>query len=193
MIFGAGLIFAGSLSAQMTPGLIGTRYVEASMFVEDIQSSGIDSGTGILVRANVPVAKQLDAAVLGTFESIDTASFREKQLGASLAAHWGDETKAFLDLSVVNVWQSSKWAGVKYSDNNALYAVGIGMEAPVSDATAAFFRISFNRYFDDDLGDYMLYTIGVNHRLNERLFFIGSVAFREDDSIYYNFGLGVKF
>ncbi len=194
-IIAAGSILAhANLAAQVTAGLVGTRYVEANFFVEDIRANGIDNGFGVIVRGNLPVSSFLDLSAFASRESIDTSSFDETQLGAQLTAHWVvAEMKPFVDVGLANVWQSSEVGSVRFSDNNALYSLGLGLEAPFSDTTALLLRIGQNRYFDGDLGHYTLYTVGFNHRLQDNLSLTGNVTFRDDDSIYYSLGLALKF
>lgn len=196
-VVGAAVIFGARLSAQITPGLIGTRYVEGTFFLEDIKEAGIDNGTGFGVRANLPIGANLDGSIATSIENIDTGDFQEKQLAATLTGHWAvgqsGESRVFADSTLGNVWQSSKWAGVKYSEDHAFYGVGVGMEVPAGDATAALFKVAYNRYFKSSLGHYWLYTIGLNHRMNDKFSILGAVTFRDSDSIIYSFGGAFRF
>jgi len=191
---GLSLMVTASLSAQIQAGLLGKRTVGLSGFAEDIRTAGIGSGNGALLGANLPLGANFDFGFSGTYESIPTNSFREKQLFASLTAYQElDSFKPFVDVSLGNVWQSSTVGGFQYSDNKSIYAIGAGVEAPISDATAIVGRISYNKYFDSKLGHHWTYSFGINHWLTERVAGVASVAFRGNDSIIYTVGLAVCF
>jgi len=191
---GLSLMVTASLSAQIQAGLLGKRTVGLSGFAEDIRTAGISSGNGALLGANLPLGANFDFGFSGTYESIPTNSFKEKQLFASLTAYQElDSLKPFVDASLGNVWQSSTVGGFQYSDNQSLYAIGAGVEAPISDATAIVGRISYNKYFDSKLGHHWTYSFGINHWLTERVAGVASVAFRGNDSIIYTVGLAVCF
>ena len=191
---GLSLMVTASLSAQIQAGLLGKRTVGLSGFTEDIRTAGISSGNGALLGANLPLGANFDFGFSGTYESIPTNSFKEKQLFASLTAYQElDSFKPFVDASLGNVWQSSTVGGFQYSDNQSLYAIGAGVEAPISDATAIVGRISYNKYFDSKLGHHWTYSFGINHWLTERVAGVASVAFRGNDSIIYTVGLAVCF
>jgi len=191
---GLSLMVTASLSAQIQAGLLGKRTVGLSGFTEDIRTAGIGSGNGALLGANLPLGANFDFGFSGTYESIPTNSFREKQLFASLTAYQElDSFKPFVDASLGNVWQSSTVGGFQYSDNKSIYAIGAGVEAPISDATAIVGRISYNKYFDSKLGHHWTYSFGINHWLTERVAGVASVAFRGNDSIIYSVGLAVCF
>ena len=191
---GLSLMVTASLSAQIQAGLLGKRIIGLSGFTEDIRTAGISSGNGVLLGANLPLGANFDFGFSGTYESIPTNSFKEKQLFASLTAYQElDSFKPFVDASLGNVWQSSTVGGFQYSDNQSLYAIGAGVEAPISDATAIVGRISYNKYFDSKLGHHWTYSFGINHWLTERVAGVASVAFRGNDSIIYTVGLAVCF
>ena len=191
---GLSLMVTASLSAQIQAGLLGKRTVGLSGFAEDIRTAGISSGNGALLGANLPLGANFDFGFSGTYESIPTNSFKEKQLFASLTAYQElDSFKPFVDASLGNVWQSSIVGGFQYRNNQSIYAIGAGVEAPISDATAIVGRISYNKYFDSKLGHHWTYSFSINHWLTEQVAGVASVAFRGSDSIIYTVGLAVRF
>jgi hypothetical protein len=194
-IFGvAAAIFAPSLAAQISPGLLGTRHFEASLFTEDIREQGIDSGTGLTLRVNLPLRESIDLNIGGILETIDTYDFEEKQAMATLVVH-GEASgfRPFADVSLGGVWQSSTVDGVNYKDDQAFGGLGVGVEAPVADATALVGRIAYNKFFSSEAGDFWLYSVGVNHWVSRKFVILGAATFREQDSIYYSVGIGLKF
>ena len=191
---GLSLMVTASLSAQIQAGLLGKRTVGLSGFAEDIRTAGISSGSGAVLGVNLPLGTNADFGFSGSYESIPTNSFQEKQAFASLTAYRElDSFKPFVDVSLGNIWQSSSFGGVQYSDNKAVYALGAGVEAPVSDATALVGRVSYNKYFDSKLGHHWTYSFGINHWLTEQVAGVASVAFRGSDSIIYTVGLALRF
>jgi hypothetical protein len=188
------LMVTASLSAQIQAGLLGKRTVGLSGFAEYIRTSNIDNGSGALLGVNLPLGANFDFGLSGSYESIPTNSFQEKQLLASLTSYLAlDSFKPFADVSIGNIWQSSTVGGFQYSDNKSIYALGAGVEAPVSDATALVGRISYNKYFDSKLGHHWTYAFGINHWFTERVAGVVSVAFRGSDSIIYTVGLALCF
>jgi hypothetical protein len=188
------LMVTASLPAQIQAGLIGKRTIGLSGFAEDLRTDNIGNGSGALLDVNLPICANFDFGLGGSYESISTYSFKEKQLFASLTAYLElDSIKPFVDASVGNIWQSSTVYGIEYRDNKSVYALGAGVELPFSDATAFVGRISYNKYFDSKLGHHWTYSFGLNHWLTEQVAGVASVAFRGSDSIIYTVGLVVRF
>ena len=193
-VLGAALIVTASLSAQIQAGLLGKRTVGLSGFAEDIRTANISNGSGALLGVNLPLGTNFDFGFSGSYESINTNSFNEKQLFASLTAYQElDSFKPFVDVSIGNIWQASTVGGFQYSDNKSIYAIGAGAEAPISDTTALVGRISYNKFFDSKLGHHWTYSVSINHWLTEQVAGIASIAFRGSDSIIYTVGMAVRF
>src|ERR1700690_806002 len=105
---GLSLMVTASLPAQIQAGLLGRRTVGLSGFAEDIRTAGISSGSGALLGGNLPLGPNVDFGFSGSYESIPTNSFQEKQLFASLTAYQElDSFKPFVDVTLGNIWQSS--------------------------------------------------------------------------------------
>jgi len=191
---GFSLMVTASLSAQIQAGLLGKRTVGLSGFAEDIRTAGIGNGSGALLGVNLPLGSNFDFGFSGSYESIPTNSFNEKQLFASLTAYQElDSFKPFVDASLGNDWQASTVGGFQYSDNKSIYAIGAGAEAPISDTTALVGRFGYNKYFDSKLGHYWTYSFGINHWMTEQVAGVASVTFRGSDSVIYTVGLVVRF
>jgi len=191
---GLSLVATASLPAQIQAGLLGRRTIGLSGFAEDIRTANIANGSGALFGVNLPIGTHFDFGCSGSYESINTNSFNEKQLSTSLTAYQEmDSFKPFVDASIGNIWQASTAGRVQYSDTKGIYAIGAGVEAPISDATALVARISYNKYFDSKLGHHWTYSFGINHWLTEQVAGVASVAFRGNDSIIYTVGLVVRF
>lgn len=182
------------LLAQAPIGLIGSRHVEASVFYEDIDAAGVDDGLGLAVRANIPLHPVLDLAISGAHEEIDTNDFRERSVFATLVAHWNArDITPYVTLGAGNVWQSVRIDGEKISEDEAVFAAGLGFEAPVADRTALDGRVTYHRYADNDLDAYWIYGLGLNHGFTERVVGTVSVQFRESDSIIVSVGAAFRF
>jgi hypothetical protein len=190
----AGIFVPSSIQAQAPTGLIGARYAGVSLFFENIREEGIDDGWGIAVRANLPLHAAIDLSISGVQEEIDTNRFRERNAFATLTAHWAfKDLTPFVSGSVGQVWQSAVVDGVKYSDDEPIYAVSAGVEAPIADRTAFDLRVTYHKYFSGDLGDYWITSAGLNHWLTDRVAVTGSVGFREGDSTIFSLGGVVRF
>jgi hypothetical protein len=193
-IFGLAVIFTHSLCAQITAGTLGRRYAGVFVFTEDIRAAGIDNGTGATFVLNLPVHPNLDFSLSGLSERISTNDYRETQFLATLTAHREmSGVTPFFDVTLGNVRQSSEVNGIDYREDQNLYALGGGIEAPVADATALFGRIAFNQYFKNRLGHYWTYTVGLNHWFTPKVGCVGSVTWRGNDSTYLGFGLNLRF
>jgi hypothetical protein len=117
---GLSLTVTASLSAQIQAGLLGRRTVGLSGFAEDLRTAGIGNGSGALLGVNLPLGSNADFGFSGSYESIPTNSFQEKQAFASLTAYRElNGFKPFVDVSIGNIWQSSSVGAFQYSDNKA--------------------------------------------------------------------------
>lgn len=193
-IFAVAIFAPALLNAQSQAGLIGERFAEVSAFYEDVDIAGVDNGLGVGVRANFPVSTALDIAVSGAMEKIDTNDYEEQNLFASVIAHWdARDLTPYVVAGLGTIWQSVTVAGEEISADEAVYLAGLGVEAPVGDSTALDLRATYHRYTDDDLGDYWIYGLSLNHWFSQKLAGTATVSFRDGDSILYSVGAAFRF
>jgi|GEM_PF-928714 len=197
----SGLIAAGALFvsccplfAQRDAGLLGKQYAGLTVFTEDVRHVDIGSGYGTGVTANFPVTSHLDVSLAASYERFNDVRLTDKRLNASVVGYQEvSGVKLFVDGSLGSTSQSIKIADQKITNNDGLYAFGIGIEAPIAPATALFGRIAYNRYFDQDNGDYWTYSVGLNHWISEKLGLVIAVTAYDDDSIVYGAGVNLRF
>jgi len=188
------LVSAVSLRAQADPGFLGKRYAGASLFLESIRDSTIDSGTGILAQGNLPVAANIDLNAYASYERFSDYSIRDKRIGATIVAFRDmDHFKPFVEAGLGSTWQSSSVGNVTYKNNDGVFTGGVGVEAPVSRNTSLLLKVDYNRYFDSDNGHYWTYTAGFNSWITEKIGVLGSVAFNDSETIQYSFGAVYRF
>lgn len=192
-----GCVIAASNSiglAQTTAGLLGQRYVGLSLFTESIRNSNLSNGVGGIAGLNVPLTPYLDFGASGSFESFHDYNIKDNRAFAGLTAyHDFNSLKAFADASIGGTWQSSKVAGVSYSNNSTIYGVGSGIEVPFTDRSALFGRVAFNQYSQSGLGHYWTYAGGVSHWFNDKLGATLTVTFFQSDSVTFALGANVRF
>lgn len=188
------LLLAGSLHAQMDPGFLGKRHVGAGLFIESVHDADLDAGTGLLGTANLPLTTGLDLTGHASYERFSDFSIRDKRLGASLVAYKELEYfKPFVEAGITGTWQESTFSGQTYKNHDGIYVAGLGVEAAVGRMTALFIKANFNKYFDNDNGDYWTYTAGVNTWFNEKIGGLFSVAFNESETTVYTFGVVYRY
>lgn len=201
LICRAGLFLAGALltlscplSAQREAGLLGKHYAGLTVFTEDVQHADVGLGLGTGVTVNFPLAPSLDLSLAASYENFHDVHLTDKRLGATLVAYKElPGVKIFADGSLSSTWQSIKFSNGRVSDNDGIYAVGAGLEAPIAPATALFGRIAYNRYFDQANGDYWTFSLGLNHWISEKLGLVIAVTAYEDDSVVYGAGVDLRF
>jgi hypothetical protein len=193
-VLGCVLLVGSSARAQTNAGLIGQRYTGLSLFTESLRNRDISNGIGATVGLNVPVMSFLDFAASGSSESFHDYSIRDQRAFASVTAYRDFSSfKAFADTSVGGTWQSSKVNGISYSSNDGIYAIGAGIEAPVTDTSAIFGRVAQNRYFQNNHGHYWTYTAGADHWFDQKFAAVASVTFFESSSVTFSLGVNVRF
>lgn len=196
-----GLLLAGALftlscplSAQREAGLIGKQYAGLTVFTEDVQHADVGQGYGTGLIANFPLAPSLDLSLSASYEKFNDVHLTDKRLGATLVAYKElSGVKVFADGSLSNTWQSIKFADQRLTNNDGIYALGVGVEVPIASATALFGRVAYNRYFDQANGDYWTFSFGLNHWISEKLGLVIAVTAYEDDSIVYGAGVNLRF
>ncbi|MBI5382572.1 MAG: hypothetical protein HZA31_11785 [Opitutae bacterium] len=195
VLAGCAVLSSGTAFAQMQAGLLGKQYVQAAYFTEDIRKpSNIDNGNGASFGVNLPLMPNVDLGLGGYYESISTNDFTNKRLTATVTGYQEvNGFKPFIDVSLASDWQSSSYRGVDYSKTTGVYALGVGVEAPVSDNTALFGRIAYNKYFNGMTSRYYTYAFGFNHWFTPKVAGMASVSFWENDSVTYSVGLGYRF
>ncbi len=183
-----------SLFAQIEAGLIGKHYAGLTVFTEDAHSYDIGSGFGAGVMVNFPVGPHLDISAGTSFERFGDVDLTDKRLSTGVTAYQEvNGLKLFVDGTLAGTWQSIKINGRSVSNNDGIYGIGAGFEAPITPTTALFGRVGYNRYFDRDNGDYWLFSLGLNHWISEKLGLVVTVSSYEDDSIVYAAGVILRF
>jgi hypothetical protein len=194
---GACMFGQSSVSEPTTAGLLGYRYVGAGLFVEDIRDLPVDNGFGGVFGVNLPLNGSLDLGLEYGFERIDDSLFdaREHSIGATLRAYNPYEgVKLFTDATLGYAWTSvrARQAG-RFSDHDGFWALGVGVEAPVSTHTALVGRVSYNDSFESGIDGIWSFTGAVNHRFTRTVYGIASLTFNEDDSIVYGVGVAIRY
>jgi hypothetical protein len=96
-------------------------------------------------------------------------------------------------IGIGNIWQSVTIEGDKISEDEAVYALGAGIEAPIGDRTALDFRATYYKYASDDLGHYWIYGASLNHWFSDRIGATLAANFRESDSTIFSLGIALRF
>ena len=187
-----------SAPAATSAGLLGQRYVAVSGLTEDFRDAGgLDNAFGGTIGANVPVTANLDLGFGYGYERLSDSSlkYREHVLSASLTPYLkvAENLKLFADAVVGHAWAKADTFGVTDSDNDGIWAAGVGAEFAVASRTALTGRVAYNDTFDSNSDGSWSFTGGVNHWFTEKVAGVASVTFVEDDSIIYQIGVAFRF
>ena len=198
-------LFAQTAETSASAGLLGQRYVGASLSIEDFRTFDdlvgfeVDSAIGGSLSVNVPVRANLDAGFGYSYDKIDDSVFEATQhaigAGATVYGSWSG-VKPFATATIGYSWTDIEVpsTGASANEDDAFWAAGVGVEVPVGPATALRGRVSYNDSFDSDDGDgSWAFSAGVNHWFTRKVAGVASVTFVEDDSVVYVVGARLRF
>lgn len=177
-------------------GLLGQRYAGAGLLVEDFRDSPLANGLGPELVVNLPVAPKVDLAFAYNYERSSNASYKlkEQAIGATVRAYNPYEgVRLFSDATVGHAWVKARALGTRWSEDEAFWALGVGVEAPVGPSTALVGRIAYNDLFSSGDNGTWTFTGGVNHWFTPQVFGTASVTLVEKDAVVYGVGLGLRF
>jgi hypothetical protein len=201
----AALAASASLFAQTraedtsAAGLLGYRYAGAGFSVVDFRRdlSALSNGTGPTAFVNLPVAANIDLGLAYDYMRSSNANYklREHSVGATVRAYNRYEgVKLFSDATLGYAWSRARVpaANFRLSDDDAFWSLGVGVEAPVANATALVGRVGYNDDFNRGSGSWT-FTGGANHWFTSNVFGQATVTFVERDAIIYGISAGVRF
>jgi hypothetical protein len=184
-------IAADSASA----GLIGKRYAGADFLLKDFRDIA-DNGNGGTLVFNQPVSEVVDLSGSYSFNQVNGDSLDLTQNALELGAVYHSQLEGytpFMSASLGYGWDKWKFPAPALNDNDEgfFYSIGLGVEVPLSDKTAAIGELSYQDGTDSDTEDSIGLEVGLNHWFTDKVALKASVYIVEDDSV--SFRIGARF
>jgi len=176
-------------------GLIGKRYAGADFLLKDFRDIA-DNGNGGTLVLNQPVSDVVDLSGSYSFNQVNGDSIDLTQNTLELGAVYYsqlDGYKPFMSAGLGYGWDKRKFPAPIQGDNDEgfFYSIGLGVEVPLTDKTAAIGEFSYQDGTNSDVEDSWGLEVGVNHWLTEKFALKASVYVVEDDSV--SFRIGARF
>ncbi|MGC4074826.1 MAG: hypothetical protein QM760_20485 [Nibricoccus sp.] len=178
-----------------SPGLIGKRYAGADFLLKDYRDLA-DNGYGGTLVFNQPISEVVDLSANYAFNQANSQSTDLTQSAISVGAVYYqqlDGYKPFMSAGLGYVWDHWDFPAPTVGDNDEgfSYKIGLGVEVPLTDKTAAIGEVSYQDGIDSGTEESWGIELGVNHWFTEKVALKASVYVVEDDSV--SFRIGARF
>ena len=193
-LFAGGACIATAATPGGDAGLLGERYVGATIDYVVFDGDALDDGLGLSLVYNNPLNEEIDLAVTYSYlgsEAYDSVNVSSHTLlaGATFHAPLG-QGRALLraELGVSRL----KAGG---SETEIPYAVTLGYELPIGGEFALTPFLTWSDLVDSDLDVDGTFDIGVlaSWRVSETLDLIGSVTRNDDSDVGLSLGVAYRF
>jgi hypothetical protein len=186
---------AQTVADSESPGLIGKRYAGADFLLKDFRDIS-DNGYGGTLIFNQPISEVVDLSGSYSFNQVngETTDLTQNALEAGVVYYSQlDGYKPFMSASLGYGWDKWKFPAPAQGDNDEafFYSIGLGVEVPLTDKTAAIGEISYQDGVDSDTENSIGLEVGVNHWFTDKVALKASVYIVEDDSV--SFRIGARF
>ncbi len=203
VLLGGAIFLPARLSAQgmMTPGLIGKRYGGADVSYEQFRGNRYDQAFGASGNVNLPMIPGIDAAFsFGTAHTSGSSmSLSQQTLTASVLAYNDSEYgKTFFAGTIGQAWGTAKLLGVESDRDDTFWMLGIGLEAPLGNATAITYGLNYcNSFKNDGRSTTWQYRLQASHWFTARVCGVASLSYNQikhaPDSVLCALGVRVTF
>jgi hypothetical protein len=197
---GLATFVTSSLNAQeianaSSSGLIGKRYAGADFLITDSRDLADNSYGGSLVF-NQPVSEVVDLTGSYSYDQMNGQAIDLTRNVLEVGAIYYSQLegyKPFMSASLGYAWDKWEFPAPLQGDNDEgfLYSIGLGVEVPLSDKTAAVGEVSYQDGMDSGEEDSWGLEVGLNHWITEKVALKASVYVVEDDAV--SFRLGARF
>jgi hypothetical protein len=178
-------------------GLIGKRYAGVDLAIMDARDLP-DNGTGGSLLYNQPLSEVLDLTAAYGFNQVngDALDLTQSALEVGVVYYSQVENyKPFMSASVGYSWDKWKFDAPTLNDNDEsfFYSIGLGVEVPLTDKTAAIGEVSYQDGVDSGEEDSWGLEVGLNHWFTEKVALKASVYVVEDDAVTFRIGARFAF
>ena len=177
---------------QVTAGLLGKGYFNASFLTERFRSSvEAKNGYGSNLGINLPATDNVDIGLAYTFERVAaTPRLTDNTVALSCTTYTtAAGMKPFAALDFGYGWHRSVEENVASRDDRALFGAGGGLEVPVSTTTAIAGKATYNDSLRKGMAHVWTYTATVDHNLTESIAARLDVLFHSKVSTTYDLGV----
>lgn len=186
---------AQTVADSESPGLIGKRYAGADFLMKDFRDLA-DNGYGGTLLLNQPVSDVVDLTGSYSFNQVNGGSTDLTQNALNLGAVYYsqfDGYKPFMSAGLGYGWDQWKFPAPIQGDNDEgfFYSIGLGVEVPLTDKTAAIGELSYQDGVDSAKENSFGLEVGINHWVNEKFAVKASAYIVEDDAV--SFRIGARF
>jgi hypothetical protein len=188
---------AQAVETTESSGLIGKRYAGADFMIQDYRDTS-DNGHGGALIFNQPFSDVVDITGALSRSMID-GDFVEMtkdvlKVGAVYYTE-KDGYKPFMSAGLGYGWDKLEFKNSNRKDNDEgfLFSVGVGVEVPLSEKTAAIGEFSYSDGADSNSEDSWGLELGLNQWVSKTIAIKGSVYIVEDDSVTFRIGARLAF
>lgn len=188
---------AQAVADSESSGLIGKRYAGADFLMKNFRDFA-DNGYGGTLLVNQPVSEVVDLTGSYSFSQVngDWTDLTQNalELGAVYYSQL-DGYKPFMSAGLGYGWDKWKFPAPIKGDNDEgfFYSIGLGVEVPLTDKTAAIGEFSYQDGADSDVEDSWGLEVGINHWVTDKVALKASVYIVEDDSVTFRIGARFAF
>lgn len=196
-IFVTSSAIAQDVAGSESSGLIGKRYAGVDFVIKDHRDTS-DNGYGGTLLFNQPVSGVVDLTGSLSFNQMDTQSADLTQSALKVGAVYYSELdgyKPFMSAGLGYGWDKWKFPAPIQGDNDEgfFYSIGLGVEVPLTDKTAAIGEVSYTDGVGSAEEDSWGLEVGLNHWITDKFAVKGSVYIVEDDSVTFRIGARFAF
>ena len=194
-IFVTSSAIAQDVTGSESSGLIGKRYAGADFLIKDFRDMA-DNGYGGTLLFNQPISGVVDLTGSYSFNQVNGEAVDLTQNALKVGAVYYSEQdgyKPFMSAGLGYGWDKWKFPSPIQGDNDEgfFYSLGLGVEVPLNDKTAAIGEVSYADGLDSAEEDSWGLEVGVNHWITDTLAIKASAYIVEDDSV--SFRIGARF